>query len=537
MRAVNGRRSVGPQGAFRPARPGPAAFVLGALGAMVLAAFALVAVGFAMLFLRGRKGGARLWTVRNGRWTEHGAEGAGRVREGAVNAEASAEGAPPDAAANPGPGAARRETSYAEVIEGWPVAFVLALALAASALAPAVASAKLLVPMDDSQTDHLRAYGLTFWVLTRGQTCEWLLNYRGGSFLLADDPETEREANVRGVSFEHMGGAAEATMRAEVADNNMETVKLEKAPKVAVYIPANTPPWDDAVTLALQYAQIPYATVWDEEVLKGDLVKYDWLHLHHEDFTGQHGKFYAVYHTFPWYKEEEAVQSAMAAKLGFAKVPQLKAAVAGTIKDFVGRGGFMFAMCSATDTYDIALAAAGLDIVDAVYDGDPFDPTAFGRVDDSRTLAFRNFTIEPDPFLYRFSDIDVTQEASLRGPNTYFTLFDFSAKNDPVPTMLVQDHVAAVKEFLGQNTGFRRSKIKSGVLALAEVEGTEEVKYLHGQFGRGTFTFLGGHDPEDYQHMVGDPPTDLSRFKHSPGYRLILNNVLFPAAEKKKQRT
>jgi hypothetical protein len=411
------------------------------------------------------------------------------------------------------------------------------LAVVALGLAPTPAPAKTLVPMDDRQTDHLKAYGLAYSVLQRGQKAEWLLNYRGGSFLLADDPATQREANLRGVAIEPMGGAAEAAMRAEIADNNMEAVALEKPPKVAVYIPPNTPPWDDAVTLALQYADIPYATVWDEEVLRGDLTKYDWLHLHHEDFTAQHGKFYAAYHTFPWYQEEERVQQAMAAKLGFAKVTQLKAAVAMAIKEYISRGGFMFGMCSATDTYDIALAAVGLDIADVVYDNDPPDPGAQRKLDYSRTLAFKDFRLEMDPFIYRFSDIDVTQEAALRGPNTFFTLFDFSAKNDPVPTMLIQDHVNAVPEFLGQTTGFRRSKMKSGVLLLGEVEGTDEVKYLHGQFGRGTFTFLGGHDPEDYQHMVGDPPTELTRYKHSPGYRLILNNVLFPAAEKKKQRT
>jgi hypothetical protein len=417
------------------------------------------------------------------------------------------------------------------------VSLLLGLGLALGAAGPAPAEAKLLVPMDDRQTDHLKAYGLTFWVLQRGNKAEWLLNYRGGSFLLPDDPQVEREANVRGVTIEPMGGGAEAAMRAEVADNNMEAIVLEKAPRVAVYIPPNTPPWDDAVTLALQYADVPFARVWDEEVLRGDLSKYDWLHLHHEDFTAQHGKFYAAYHTFPWYQEEERVQSETAAKLGFAKVTQLKAAVALTIKDYVARGGFMFGMCSATDTYDIALAAQGIDIADVVYDGDPPDGLAQRKLDFSRTLAFKDFRLELDPFVYKFSDIDVTQEAALRGPNTYFTLFDFSAKNDPVPSMLVQDHTNAVAEFLGQTTGFRRPKMRSGVLVLGEVEGTDEVKYLHGQFGRGTFTFLGGHDPEDYQHMVGDPPTELSRFKHSPGYRLILNNVLFPAAEKKKQRT
>jgi len=421
--------------------------------------------------------------------------------------------------------------SYAEVLELWP------LVLAATLLAPAVAHAKLLVPMDDSQANHLKAYGLTFWVLTHGQKCEWLLNYRGGSFLLPEDAGTLREANIRGVTAQPVSGADEAKIRATIADENMESVTLEKAPKIAVYIPANTPPWDDAVTLALEYADIPYAKVWDEEVLKGDLKNFDWLHLHHEDFTGQHGKFWASYHQFPWYQEEEKVQKAMAAKLGFAKVSQLKAAVAVTIKDWVARGGFMFGMCSATDTYDIALAAQGVDIADVIYDGDPPDPNAQKKLDFSRTLAFKDFRLEMDPILYKFSDIDMTQEAAQRGPNQLFTLFDFSAKNDPVPCMLVQDHVNGVPEFLGQSTGFRRSKLKSNVIVLGEVEGTDEVKYLHGQFGQGTFTFLGGHDPEDYQHMVGDPATKLDEFPHSPGYRLILNNVLFPAAEKKKQRT
>jgi len=486
------------------------------LGLLALGALAALTLGLVMLFRPRRKSGV--------------APGAAGAR--VPPAPDGADGAADDGAAP------HRDKSFAEVIEVWPVAMVLSLGLSlAGVAAPPLAHAKWLVPMDERQTDHLRAYGLTYWALGRGQKCEWLLNYRGGSFLLPDDALTEREANLKGVTLQLVGGAGEATLRAEIADNNMEAVVLEKAPKVAVYIPPNTPPWDDAVTLALKYADIPYATVWDEEVLRGELTKYDWLHLHHEDFTGQHGKFYVAYHAFPWYREEEAVQTAMARKLGFAKVTQLKAAVAGAIKDYIGHGGFMFGMCSATDTYDIALAADGVDIVDSFYDGDPPDALAQRKLDFSRCLAFRDFRLEPDPLLYRFSDIDVTQEAGIRGPAAYFTLFDFSAKNDPVPSMLVQNHVNAVPEFLGQSTGFRRPRIKSGVLALAEVEGSDEVKYLHGQFGRGTFTFLGGHDPEDYQHMVGDPPTELSRYKHSPGYRLILNNVLFPAAEKKKQRT
>jgi len=511
----HGPHGLGP-GPRRSANVMPATGGFAVIATMLaMAVLAVVTLGVALLF-----------RSRGGR--------AGRVvffgPRGRVN------GAPDDAA-DPAAPARAHERSHAEVLDAWPIV-LLALALAAAC--PALtreAQAGMLIPMDGKQTDHLKAYGLTYWAIAHGQKAEWLLNYRGGSFLLADDAGNQREANLRGVAFEPMGGADEAAMRAEIADNNMEAVALEKPPRVAVYIPPNTPPWDDAVTLALKYADIPYATVWDEEVLRGDLVKYDWLHLHHEDFTGQHGKFYAAYHNFPWYQEEEAVQKAMAAKLGFAKVTQLKTAVAVAIKGFVARGGFMFGMCSATDTYDIALAAQDVDIADVIYDGDPPDADAQRKLDFSRTLAFRNFHLEMDPYAYRFSDIDVKQEASARGPNAVFTLFDFSAKNDPVPSMLVQNHVNAVPEFLGQSTGFHKSMIKSGVLTLAEVEGTDEVKYLHGQFGRGTFTFLGGHDPEDYEHMVGDPPTELSRYKHSPGYRLILNNVLFPAAEKKKQRT
>ena len=515
------RPSAGGGGSF-----GPLAIVFGVLrlfgaviGAVVVAIMALVAVVGALIFLRGRG-------IRFGRM-------GGR---GAAKRPASSPAEPPSSG---GPAGGARsdsapERSYAEIVEAWPLAIgpLLALALLGSPL-----HAKTLIPMDESQTDHLRAYGLTYWALQQGMKSEWLLNYRGGSFLLPDDVSLLREAAIRGVSLENVGGADEASIRATIADSNMEAVALEKAPRVAVYIPPNAPPWDDAVTLALEYADIEYARVWDEEVLRGDLAKYDWLHLHHEDFTGQHGKFWAAYHTFPWYQEEERVQRAMASKLGFAKVSQMKGAVATVLKDYIGRGGFLFAMCSATDTYDIALAAEGLDIADVVYDGDPPQYDAPSRLDFSRTLAFKDFRLEMDPVLYRFSDIDVTQEASMRGPDQVFTLFDFSAKQDPVPTMLVQNHVGAVAEFLGQSTGFRRSKLKPGVTVLGEVENTDEVKYLHGQFGRGTFTFLGGHDPEDYQHMVGDPETKLDRHPGSPGYRLILNNVLFPAAEKKKQKT
>ena len=540
MRQMNGTGGIGRArgGGVRIHRLGVLA-ALGAVAALAVTAVAVVAaIALALLLLgsrRVRAFGAR----RSGPAATPGARDRGddSHASGRPDLEGADRAGPGPRAGAPSAGRAR-EASYAEVIEAIPIVLGAALALAAGAAAlPSTARAGLLVPMDEKQTDHLKAYGLAYWTLVRGDRIEWLLNYRGGSFLVPEDAAIAREANVRGVAFEPMAGAAEAAMRAEIADNNMESVALEKAPRVAVYIPPNTPPWDDAVTLALEYADIPYTKLWDEEVLRGDLKNYDWLHLHHEDFTAQHGKFYNAYHHFPWYQEEERVQKAMAAKLGFAKVTHLKAAVAVTIKDYVGHGGFMFGMCSATDTYDIALAAQGIDIAESVYDGDPADPVANRKLQFERTLAFKDFRLEMDPFVYRFSDIDVTLEASLRGPNSVFTLFDFSAKNDPVPTMLVQNHVNAVPEFLGQTTGFRRPKLKSGVLVLGEVEGVDEVKYLHGQFGRGTFTFFGGHDPEDYQHMVGDPATDLAKYRHSPGYRLILNNVLFPAAEKKKQRT
>jgi hypothetical protein len=399
------------------------------------------------------------------------------------------------------------------------------------------AEASILIYMDEKQSDHLRAYGLAFWCLEQEQRVDWLLNYRGGSFLLLDDAATAREANIRGVSFTEITGAQEAAILARIEDENMERVILEKAPKIAVYVPPTAQPWDDAVRLALEYAEVPYKMIWDREVLGGELSEYDWLHLHHEDFTGQQGKFYAAYRDFQWYQDAKKAQEDMAASLGFGKVWELKHAVARRIKDYVARGGFLFAMCSASDTYDIALSAEGVDIVGVPYDGDSPETGAQQRLDYSRTLAFRNFRILTDPYVYEYSDIDVTQQAVLRGPDSVFNLFEFSAKNDPVPTMLTQNHVSAIPEFLGQTTGFRKPLLKPGLTVLAETPGPAEVKYLHGNFGRGTFTFLGGHDPEDYQHAVGDPPTDLSLHKNSPGYRLILNNVLFPAAEKKKQRT
>jgi len=405
-------------------------------------------------------------------------------------------------------------------------------------LLPGAASARFLVPMDDKQADHLRAYGLTYWALERGMHGEWLLNYRGGAFLLPDNATVASEAVVRGVTVEPVDEAAIARIMAEIADNNMEAIKLETAPRIAVYVPPSAPPWDDAVQLALDYAQIPYTKLWDSEVLDGKLSEYDWLHLHHEDFTGQYGKFYAAFAATDWYRRQVAENQAMAKSRGFNKVSELKKAVARAIKAYVAAGGFLFAMCSATDTFDIALAAKNTDIVGPEYDGDRADPAAQAKLDFSETLAFQNFDLDENPLIYEFSNIDTTNRASLRGQrNDTFTLFDFSAKQDPVPSMLVQDHVAVIAGFMGQTTGYEKSMVKPGITILAEVPGGDDVKYLHGHYGKGTFTFYGGHDPEDYQHAVGDPPTDLALHKHSPGYRLILNNVLFPAAEKKEKKT
>jgi hypothetical protein len=401
---------------------------------------------------------------------------------------------------------------------------------------------KLLIPMDLKQTNHLKAYGIAYWALMKGITVDWLLNYRGGSFMLDYVPAAKTECDVRGVLSQPMSGADASSLYATIEsdDNNMDVVRLEKAPKIAVYVPPDSKPWDDAVTLALDYAEIPYAKVWDDDILAGKLSQYDWLHLHHEDFTGQYGKFYATQRNAPWYIEQQISYEAEARKLGFKKVSEEKKAVARAIKAYVGNGGFLFAMCAATDTYDIALAAENTDICDVMYDGDPPDPDAQKKLDFSKTLAFQNFTLEMNPLRYEYSNIDIppSDPVPIRDPNTdYFTLFDFSAKYDPVPTMLTQDHVNVIKGFMGQTTAFRKSLIKPGVIILAEREGTQEVKYIHGNYGRGTFTFLGGHDPEDYQHLVGDPPTDLDLHKNSPGYRLILNNVLFPAAKKKQQKT
>lgn len=401
---------------------------------------------------------------------------------------------------------------------------------------------KILIPMDLKQTDHLKAYGIAYWALIKNIDVDWLLNYRGGSFMLDGLDLVAAECRIRGVLFEQVTGAQASQIYAEVqAENtNMDVVRLEKAPKIAVYVPPNFVPWDDAVTLAMEYAEIPYDRVWNGEVLQDKLLRYDWIHLHHEDFTGQYGKFYAQFSTTPWYIEQQAMYEKEAKELGFKKVSEMQKAVARKIKDYVGAGGFMFAMCSATDTYDIALAAENTDICDAIYDGDPPDRDAQKRLDFSKCLAFENFTLEMNPLRYEYSDIDIPASDSpylLSPEGDYFTLFEFSAKYDPVPTMLTQDHANIIKGFIGQTTNFKKSLIKKTITILAEKEGTEEVRYLHGNFGRGTFTWYGGHDPEDYTHQVDDPPTDLRLHKNSPGYRLILNNILFPAAKKKQQKT
>lgn len=400
-------------------------------------------------------------------------------------------------------------------------------------------SQKLLIPMDLSQTDHLKAYGITYMVLKNGQSAEWLLNYRGGSFIMDYSENIATECRIRGVAFEEISGSSAALIYAEVQseNNNMDVVKLEKAPKVALYAPPGTRPWDDAVKLALEYAEIEFDRIWDEEVLQGKLKEYDWIHLHHEDFTGQYGKFWAAYQGVPWYTEQVALLEGTAKKLGFSKVSQLKLAVVLKLRDFVTNGGFLFAMCSATDSYDIALAAQNIDICGPMFDGDPADPNANDKLDFSQTFAFENFKLIMDPYIYEYSDIDVTS-ISVNNPDLdYFTLFDFSAKYDPVPTMLTQCHVNVINGFMGQTTGFQKDLIKKSVTIMGERDGTKEVRYIHGNVGRGTFTWYGGHDPEDYRHAIEDPPTDLNLHKNSPGYRLILNNVLFPAAKKKQQKT
>jgi hypothetical protein len=398
----------------------------------------------------------------------------------------------------------------------------------------------IFIPMDEKQTNHLKAYGIAYWILKMDDQVDWLLNYRGGSFMCKYHAKIQNELVVRGVGYEIISDAQANSIITEIASpaSNSDIMKLEKYPKIAVYSPKSKQPWDDAVTLVLTYAEIPYDVIFDNEVLDGLLPKYDWLHLHHEDFTGQYGKFFAQYQNMPWYIEQQREAEGIARKYGFYKVSQTKLAVAKRIKEFVGGGGFLFAMCSATDTYDIALSAEGVDICERMYDGDPADPNAQSKLNFNNTLAFKDFTLTKDPYQYEFSDIDNNiAERGLRQDNDYFSVFEFSAKWDPIPTMLTQNHTRVIRGFYGQTTGFKRHLIKSDVVVMGETTSIKEVKYLHGILGKGFYTFYAGHDPEDYQHTVGEEPTDLNLHPNSPGFRLILNNILFPAAKKKKQKT
>ncbi|PKV75392.1 asparagine synthetase B [Pontibacter ramchanderi] len=401
-------------------------------------------------------------------------------------------------------------------------------------------SSTVLIPMDETQKDHLKSYGAAYWVLTKSVSVDWLLNFRGGSFAFQHAPQLENELIVRGISYQVISDAQYNTILTQISDPeaNMDVMKLEKVPKIAVYTPKSKMPWDDAVTLVLTYAEIPYDKVYDEEIMRGDLPKYDWLHLHHEDFTGQYGKFYSSYRHYPWYQEQQRDSEASAKSLGFNKVSDLKGAVARTIRDFCAGGGFLFAMCSATDTYDIALAAEGIDFVEAMYDGDGADPNAQSKLDFGKTFAFKDFSLVRNPLEYEYSNIDMQpQERGLTEPNDFFQLFTFSAKWDPIPTMLTQNHAKTIKGFMGQTTAFRKGLVKPEVVVMGENKEVGEIRYMHGTYARGTWTFYGGHDPEDYQHLVGEDPTDLALHPNSPGYRLILNNILFPAAKKKKQKT
>lgn len=403
-----------------------------------------------------------------------------------------------------------------------------------------VKASYVLLPMDDAtQQNHLKAYGITYWCLSKDYKASWLLNYRGGSFLLPDADEIRKECKIRGVSFEIISDSEEASILDEISSpsQNMESVILEKAPKIAVYTPKGKQPWDDAVTLVLTYAEIPFTPIYDEEVLSDQLLLYDWLHLHHEDFTGQYGKFYAAYKNTPWYIEQKKDAEALAVKLGYAKVSQEKGAVAKKIRDFVIGGGFMFAMCSATDSFDISLTADGVDICEAMFDGDASESNYQSKLNYGNSFAFKDFTLERRPEQYEFSDIDMTTKRRITPDKDYFTLMEYSAKWDPIPSMLCQNHTQLVKGFMGQTTSFDSALIKSNVLIMGACELNGEARYIHGEKGKGMFTFFGGHDPEDYQHQVGDPPTVLDLHPNSPGYRLILNNVLFPAAKKKKLKT
>jgi len=401
-------------------------------------------------------------------------------------------------------------------------------------------ASKLLIPMDQSQSNHLKAYGVAFWVLENDLEIKWLLNYRCGSFMLPNAKEIESECVIRGVSYEIIADAQAIAIESEILspEKNMDLVKLEKVPKIAVYSPEGKQPWDDAVTLVLTYAEIPYEVIYDRQIIQGELPKYDWLHMHHEDFTGQYGRFYGAYRNAGWYQNQVRTSEKEALELGFNKVSELKLGVATKIKEYTAGGGFLFSMCSGTDSYDIALAAEKIDICANMFDGDASDPNAQNKLDYSKTFAFKDFILSANPLEYEFSSIDATKKHAKTPENLdYFTLFEFSAKWDPVPTMLCQNHESVLKGFMGQTTAYNKEFIKPEVLIMGETKSLNSARYIHGKFGKGQWTFYGGHDPADYQHYVGDPPTDLSLFPNSPGYRLILNNVLFPAAKKKKQKT
>ena len=401
-------------------------------------------------------------------------------------------------------------------------------------------ASQILIPMDENeQTNHLKAYGIAYWILQNDIEVDWLLNYRGGSFLIKNYPSIQQECTIRGVSFEIISDAQVNKIKSDISNPevNQEIVKLEKAPTIAVYTPKGKQPWDDAVTLVLSYAEIPYEEIYDKEIIQNELIKYEWLHLHHEDFTGQYGKFYRMYKNAAWYMQQQKNAEASAQDLGFQKVSHLKLEVSKKIKEFVAGGGFLFTMCSGTDSYDIALSAENTDICEFMFDGDKADPSAQSKLDYNQSLAFKNFKLKPNPMEYEFSDIDGTTLHRLPENQDLFSLFEFSAKWDIVPTLLCQNHTRIIKGFMGQTTDFKKDLIKSNVLVMGESKVFGTARYIHGEYGKGQWTFYGGHDPEDYRHYVNDPPTDLNLYPNSPGYRLILNNILFPAAKKKKQKT
>ena len=408
------------------------------------------------------------------------------------------------------------------------------------AIGPSMKANQIFIAMDESQTDHLKAYGIAYWVLEHDVEVDWLLNYKGGSFMFNHTPLFENELIIRGVSYSVISESRATSILAEIASpaSNMDAMKLEKYPKIAVYSPKSKQPWDDAVTLVLTYAEIPYEVIFDDEIMYDELPKFDWLHLHHEDFTGQYGKFYSSYRNYPWYKKQQREYEESAKKHGFSKVSHLKLGIVKRIQSYVASGGFLFAMCSATDTYDIALSAEGVDICEHMFDGDPADRAAQSKLDYSKTFCFKDFRLKMNPLEYEYSTIDnQMKERGLSEKNDFFTLFEFSAKWDPIPTMLTQNHSRIIKGFMGQTTAFKKRMVKSDVLILGETKSIDEARYVHGVFGKGFWTFYGGHDPEDYQHYVSEEPTDLNLHPNSPGYRLILNNILFPAAKKKKQKT